>query len=241
MNKTKISNPKSSSINCIDTVPNPLSNNILVLAYAGANIHLAKQMTTTTSPVIISNEIIARLLYGSTMDSSQITTIQLSGISNQARKNQILPKMKISPLISLEVLCDDGLPITQDKQEISVHKNGKEIIKGTRNKKTGMWEVPLDTQQPEAAINSILAQTSKPELAQYLHAEILRPTTASLIKAIKQGFLKTWPGLTRKLIKRHLEKSRSTTMAHLQMRRQGIKSYKENLLIQTCKRGAKQI
>ena len=58
-----------------------------------------------------------------------------------------------------------------------------------------MWEVPLETQQPAAVTNKILVQTSKPELVQYLHAALFIKTTASLIKAIKQGFLKTWPGL----------------------------------------------
>ena len=50
-----------------------------------------------------------------------------------------------------------------------IHKNGEEISKGTINKKTRMWEVPLGTQQSENLVN-ILAKKSKPELAQYLHA-----------------------------------------------------------------------
>ena len=54
-----------------------------------------------------------------------------------------------------------------------------------------MWEVPLETQQPGDVINNIIVQTSKPELAQYLNAALFRQTTASLIKATKQGFLKT--------------------------------------------------
>ena len=36
-----------------------------------------------------------------------------------------------------------------------------------------------------------------------------------------------WPGLTEKLIKKNLEKSRNTTMGHLNMRIQGIQSTKE--------------
>ena len=39
-------------------------------------------------------------------------------------------------------------------------------------------------------------KTSKRELAKYLHASLSSPTTESLLKEIKQGFLKTWPGLT---------------------------------------------
>ena len=105
--------------------------------------------------------------------------------------------MKTRPLISLGVLCYDGCTITLDKQEMKVHNNVHEIIKGTRNNKTGMWEVPLETQKSEAVINNIMAYTSKPEQAQYLHASLFIPTATSLLKAIKQGFLKTWPGLNK--------------------------------------------
>ena len=69
-----------------------------------------------------------------------------------------------------------------------------------------MCEVNLETQQPEAVTNKILVHTSKPELSQYLHAALFSPTTTVLLKAIKQAFLKTWPDLTEKPIKRHLEK-----------------------------------
>ena len=55
--------------------------------------------------------------------------------------------MKTAPLILLGVLCDDGCTTTLDKQETPVQNNGKETIKGAGNKKTGMWEVPLKTQQ----------------------------------------------------------------------------------------------
>ena len=90
-----------------------------------------------------------------------------------------------------------------------------------------MWEVPLGTQQSENVVNKILAQTSKPELAQYLYTSLFWPTTKILLKAIKQGFLETFPGLPEKLIKKHLEKSRNTKIGNLHMRRQGIQLTKE--------------
>ena len=71
-----------------------------------------------------------------------------------------------------------------------------------------------------------MAKTSKPKLSQYLHAALFSPTTARILKAIKQCFPKTCPGLTEKLIKRHIEKSSNTTMGHLYMRRKGLQSKK---------------
>ena len=46
----------------------------------------------------------------------------------------------------------------------------------------------------------------KPELEKYLHAELFSLTTESILKSIEQGFLKTWPGLTEKMIKKYLDK-----------------------------------
>ena len=111
---------------------------------------------------------------------------------------------------------------------MSIHKNGEEIIKGNINNKTVMWEVPLGTQQSENVVNNILEQTQKQEIVKYLHAALFSPTTASLHKAIKQGFLKTCPDLTEELIKKHLDKSSNTTMRHLHTKRKGLKSTREN-------------
>ena len=61
----------------------------------------------------------------------------------------------------------------------------------------------------------------------YLHAEIFIPSTASLLKSIKPGFLKTWQGLIKKLIKKHLDKYKNTKMGHLYMRRQGLQLTKQ--------------
>ena len=79
---------------------------------------------------------------------------------------------------------------------MSVQKNGKYIIKGTINKKTGIWEVHLGTQKSETVVNIFMLQTSTPEPAQYQNAALFSPTIARLIKEIKQGSLKTWLKLT---------------------------------------------
>ena len=87
-----------------------------------------------------------RLPDGITMEPSHIETLQIACIIKQARWIHILPKIKTSPLISLRVLCHDGCTITLDTQNMSVQTNRQEIINGTRNKKTEMCEVPLETQ-----------------------------------------------------------------------------------------------
>ena len=67
-----------------------------------------------------------------------------------------------------------------------------------------MCEVTLITQQSKPAVNNILDQTTKPELAKYLHAVLFSPTITSLLEAIKKGLLKKWMGFTEGLIKKCL-------------------------------------
>ena len=86
----------------------------------------------------------ARIIDGITMDSSQVATLQIPGLSKKARQIHILPKMQTSPLISLEVLCDDGCNISLDKKYFSVQKNGKLIIKGTRTIRHECGKCPWD-------------------------------------------------------------------------------------------------
>ena len=85
VNKIEISNPKISLIKYIDTPHNPTSNNILAITDSGANIHLSKQSTLTMAPVVIENNIKSRLPDGSTMDSTHIATLHLTGLIKQSR------------------------------------------------------------------------------------------------------------------------------------------------------------
>ena len=88
---------------------------MLSTEHSGANIHIENQATPTMDTVVMSNDMTAILPDGSTMGSSHISTLQLTGLSNQARQFHIVPKMKTAPLISLGVLCDDGCTTTLDK------------------------------------------------------------------------------------------------------------------------------
>ena len=85
VNKIKIINPKISLINNIDTPPNPTSTNMLAISDSGTNIHLAIKATPKIDPLIMENEMKARLPDGSTMEPTHIATLQIPGLSKLAR------------------------------------------------------------------------------------------------------------------------------------------------------------
>ena len=92
-NKIEISNLKISLINYIHTPPNPTITDMLTIENLGTNIHLARKTTPT------QNEMKARLPDESTIESTHIETLQLSGIIEQVRQIHIFPKMQTAPLI----------------------------------------------------------------------------------------------------------------------------------------------
>ena len=64
-------------------------------------------------------------------------------LSKKARNTMILPKLTSSSLISLGQLCDDNCDILLNKNEMCAIKNNKIILKGYRNHKDGLWDIPI--------------------------------------------------------------------------------------------------
>jgi hypothetical protein len=50
------------------------------------------------------------------------------------------------------------------------------------------------------------------------------PTKSALLRAVKNGHLITWPGLTEQAINKHLKMTPATAMGHMNQRRQKIPS-----------------
>jgi hypothetical protein len=61
-------------------------------------------------------------------------------------------------------------------------------------------------------------------LVNYLHKAMFIPTKAALIKAVKQGHLATWPGLTEDATNKHFKLTPAMVMVHMNQKRQNIRS-----------------
>ena len=69
------------------------------------------------------------------------------------------------------------------------------------------------------------AMTSKAALIGYLHQCLFSPTKWTLVKAIENKQLTTWPGLTAAAVQNHLPKSSpATNKGHMKRQRKGIRS-----------------
>jgi Flp pilus assembly protein TadG len=61
-------------------------------------------------------------------------------------------------------------------------------------------------------------------LVNYLHKAMFSTTKSALLQAVKNGHLLTWPGLNENAINKHLNLTPAITMAHMNQRRQNIRS-----------------
>ena len=84
--------------------------------------------------------------------------------------------------------------------------------------------------QPHTA-NNAYQMSSKEELIKYLHQCLLCPPKSTLLKAIRNNQLATWPGLTAEAVEKYLPTScPSTDNGHMKRQQKGIRSTKQKMV-----------
>jgi hypothetical protein len=68
-------------------------------------------------------------------------------------------------------------------------------------------------------------------LVNYLHKAMFSSTKAALIKAVKQGHMATWPGLTEDAINKNLKLAPAMAMGHMNQKQQNIGSRRKVVAI----------
>ena len=166
-----------------------------------------------------------RLPNNATMQSNQIGHLQLP-LSPSATETNLFSTINHN-LTSIGQLCDDGCEATFTKTKVTVTKNGKTIIQGSRDKSTKLWILPTKLEGiPEERAYNVYETTNATERVQYLHAAAGYPVPSTWVKAIKKGFYATWPGLTATAVIKNLPKSPQTTKGHQHTKRQNVRSTK---------------
>jgi hypothetical protein len=92
---------------------------------------------------------------------------------------------------------------------------------------TGLWRINLRKEIPHnpiAAANKLYELRKTGALVNYIHKAMFSPTKAALIKAVKQGHLTTWTGLTEDAINKNLKMTPAAAMGHMNKKRHNIRS-----------------
>ena len=79
-----------------------------------------------------------------TLNDDQVGSVPLSKhLSKAATKTRILSGLESASLISLGQLADDGCTTTITAPELTVEKKGKIILRGKRNYRDGLYDIPI--------------------------------------------------------------------------------------------------
>ena len=98
-----------------------------------------------------------------------------------------------------------------------VYHNEKVMWKGSREKLTALWVLPLKpnmkipTYQEEESRNhtvkNVYQMSSKEEVIKFLHQCLFCPPNSTLLKSIRNNQLAIWPGLTAEAVEKYLPES----------------------------------
>ena len=149
--------------------------------------------------------------------------LPIKNLSTTATTAHVLPNLKSASLLSMGQLCDDDCIVTLDKSKMTVEKNNKIILEGTRNINDGLWDIQLDT-NPLTANVIIQKNKLKQDLAAFYHGVCFSPTKKTFVQAINNGNFIGWPGLDKQLINKNLNETIPTLKGHMRQERKNLQS-----------------
>jgi hypothetical protein len=118
---------------------------------------------------------------GTTIQSSHTCNLLLTDLPPQARQAQILPGLVHNSLISVGKLCDNGCSVTFTQDQVTVSKNEKCVMNGSRDPKSRLWRVDLkkrfETNQVQC--NHAHDNSNQKDLNNYLHAACFSPVKST--------------------------------------------------------------
>ena len=170
-------------------------------------------------------------------------------LNDAARDLDILPELKENSLLSVCKLADagyttifhaeDGGVTVHWGDDVYIRVKKEALLKGWRDE-TGLWRVPIKDKVQNQNTDTLLLQRPLPQEAalnvyespsigttiRYLHAALGFPTKATMLRAIRNNWLLTWPGLTVENVNKHFPESEETWKGHAKAQRQGVRSTK---------------
>jgi hypothetical protein len=160
------------------------------------------------------------------MESTHTASIEIPELSRAKSIAHIFPDM--ANLISVGKLCNEGYSVTFNIDSVTIYNlRYVQILKGARDLDTGLLRINLHREHqqhsPEVA-NNVYELHNKGSLVNYLHKAMFSPTKSALLRAVKNGHLITWPGLTDQAINKHFKLTPVAAMGHMNQRRQNIRS-----------------
>ena len=198
------------------------SSHFLISNAPGQN----KEIATTPLHITLSNSV--------TVQSSHTANIALPQLPPMARIARIVPGLSSHSLIPVVKLCNAGCQAKITDITCKVHYRGKAVMQCSKCTTIGLWMIPLtndtaqETMTPNAPADDITAQahhmhqtSTNGETVQFYQQSLFSLPHATLLNAIKNHQLDTFPGLVPSLLKQ-LPQSIATAKGHMHRNHEGF-------------------
>ncbi|KAL7479608.1 hypothetical protein ACHAW6_005332 [Cyclotella cf. meneghiniana] len=180
------------------------------------------------------------MAFGHIANTSASALLPMMQLRTPAHQTHILPALS-STLLSVRTYADNGYvtifhegnrgAMVHDHNDITITSKKPAILQGCRDE-NGLWHLPraestsILCHPVGHCINNIYDLPSTAHLIQYLHAALGFPTKNTLLAAIRNGNLDTFPGLTAAHVMKHFPESDKTQKRHMEQIQQGLQSTK---------------
>ena len=214
---------------------------------SGSTINL-NQISDELEPTGVSNKCIV-VATGEESRTTHTALLPMRQLRQAARETHILPELTPNSLLSVKQLADNGYTTifhphergvtVHDGHDITFTLKNAAVLQGWRDER-GLWRVPLTeevtnaTQQsvaldrpiPSEAVHNVYELPSTSQIIAFHHASLGFPTKATLLEAVRRGFLTTFPDLTTENVNNLYPESVETQKGHMRQSKQGVRSTK---------------
>ena len=116
------------------------------IADSGAMQIFIMEGTPVTNKCLTNHPLMVALADGRTVMSTHICDMYIPGLLI-VLTGHIIPDLSIASLFGIRVLTDVGCTVTFDIDKCVVNFNGNEILRGYKDEKTDLWNLPLGGDQ----------------------------------------------------------------------------------------------
>jgi hypothetical protein len=182
-------NHSALSLDCTPTTTNAPTDDTAIID-SGCTINFLSAAAPCSDKKAAHVPLSVNMLNGTDIQSSHTCNLLPTDLPHQARQAHILTGLVHNSLISVGQVCDNECSVTFTKDQVTVSRNGKEVMYGSRDPESRLWRVNLKQKiKPEIAqCNHAHDNNNQKDLINYLHAACFSPVKSTCIKAIKLDF-----------------------------------------------------
>lgn len=206
---------------------------------SGANVSLVKPTTNVDVSNIQQPQKSIIVPNGSAMTTTTTAKFKWKNVTQNGKTCHKVQGL-VHNLAAVSNLVDEGNEVLFRKHDAIVRRESDKriVLRGWRDDSNRLWRVPINDEIMETPptclsfntfqVHSVYDCQGEKEITRFYHATLFSPVKSTLIKAVKKGYLRGWPGLKAQAIQVHIRNEEATVKGHMNQTRQGIRSTKNN-------------